>query len=177
MFPCRFLEGIDFTTEHIFSFFPGGEKTNGRCSFPLRAICETRKTRRAFFGSGWQERPLERLVRRSLGGERGKVADLHGPGKGTRVVSGAFCFLFGGEGFPLNSTMLLPNRFYFMLSPSPLWDGLIFSFGQDVGSTHSNWGGWGLEQCGETNRERMPFFSPGHWACQAADSTPSALLV
>ena len=42
--------------------------------------------------------------------------------------------------------------------------GLIFGFGRDVGSTHSNWRGWGLEQCGGTNRKRMPFFpmATGH---------------
>ena len=45
-----------------------------------------------------------------------------------------------------------------MLCPSPQWDGLILGFGQDVGSTHSNWGGGGiLSNVAEPTKKRCPF--------------------
>ena len=45
------------------------------------------------------------------------------------------------------------------------WDGLIFGFGQDVGSAHSNWGGWGLEHVAEPTKQGGPF-SHGPWASE-----------
>ena len=70
----------------------------------------------------------------------------------SQTSSGAVCSFW----IPLDQLLLdvihaLPLR---------LAGGLIVGFGRDVGCTHSNWVGWGLEQCGGTTKERVLCFLP-----------------